>query len=487
MKILLINPPFLNKFSREQRSPAVTKSGTLYYPMWLCFAAGLLEEKGHEIRLMDCPVSGAGWEEVAGLVRESKPNLVVVDTSTPSIYNDVEVAARIKELNPDIFTVLVGPHVSALPKETLQLNANVDAVALKEYEHTMVDLAKALENGTDPTAVPGLVLQRDGCLITTPDRPLFEDLDSIPFVSKTYKKHLNYKNYFYAHSKYPIITIITGRGCPYQCVYCVYPQVFCSHKPRLRSIPNVVDEIEYILHEFPDIKEIMFEDDTLTFDKKRCLEFSEEVLRRGVKFKWSANSRCDLDLETMKALKRAGARLFCVGVESGDQGVLDRMKKSLKVEKVRQFFADAKQAGIKIHGCFMVGNPGETKETLEATLRFAIELEPDTAQFFPIMVYPGTEAYDWASREGYLTTDNFREWLTPDGLHNSIVSRPGLSNTDLVEFCDRARQKFYMRPSYIAKKLGQSLTDFQEFKRLAKGGLSLGRYLFRGSYGKSRP
>jgi radical SAM superfamily enzyme YgiQ (UPF0313 family) len=486
MNVLLINPPFLNKFSREQRSPAVTKSGTFYYPMWLCFAAGLLEESGHSVRLMDCPASGDGWEEVAGLVMEFKPKLVVVDTSTPSIYNDVEVAARIKELSPDIFTVLVGPHVSALPKETLQLNAKVDAVALKEYEHTMADLAKALEEGKDPAAVPELVLQKEGRLITTPARPLVEDLDSIPFVSKAYKRHLDYKNYFYAHSKYPIVTIITGRGCPYQCVYCVYPQVFCSHKPRLRSIPNVVDEIEYILHEFPDIKEIMFEDDTLTFDKKRCLEFSEEVLRRGVKFKWSANSRCDLDLETMKALKRAGARLFCVGVESGDQGVLDRMKKSLKVERVRRFFADAKRAGIKIHGCFMVGNPGETKETLETTLRFAIELEPDTAQFFPIMVYPGTEAYDWAKREGYLTTDNFREWLTPDGLHNSIVSRPGLSNTELVEFCDRARQKFYMRPSYIAKKLGQSLTDFQEFKRLAKGGLTLGRYLFRGTYGKPR-
>jgi radical SAM superfamily enzyme YgiQ (UPF0313 family) len=184
----------------------------------------------------------------------------------------------------------------------------------------------------------------------------------------------------------------------------------------------------------------------------------------------------------MKALKRAGARLFCVGVESGDQGVLDRMKKSLKVERVRQFFADAKRAGIKIHGCFMVGNPGETKETLETTLKFAIELEPDTAQFFPIMVYPGTEAYDWAKREGYLTTDNFREWLTPDGLHNSIVSRPGLSNVDLVEFCDRARRRFYMRPSYIIRKLGQSLTDFQEFKRLAKGGLTLGKHIFRGTY-----
>jgi len=230
-------------------------------------------------------------------------------------------------------------------------------------------------------------------------------------------------------------------------------------------------------------EELMFEDDTLTFNKKRCLEFAEEILRRGIKIKWSANSRCDVDLETMVMLKKAGARLFCVGVESGDQVVLDQMKKAMKVERVRQFFKDAKKAGIKLHGCFMVGNPGETKETLETTLNFAKELNPDTAQFFPIMVYPGTEAYQWAKSNGFLTTSDFREWLTPDGMHNSIVSRPGLSNTELVEFCDRARKEFYIRPSYIFRKMIDGLTDLQEFKRLAKGGWTLGRHIFRGTYG----
>ena len=148
-----------------------------------------------------------------------------------------------------------------------------------------------------------------------------------------------------------------------------------------------------------------------------------------------------------------------------------------------EFYSKAKKAGIKLHGCFMVGNPGETKETLETTLKFAKELNPDTAQFFPIMVYPGTEAYQWAKSNGFLTTSDFREWLTPDGMHNSIVSRPGLSNTELVEFCDRARKEFYIRPSYIFRKMIDGLTDLQEFKRLAKGGWTLGRHIFRGTYG----
>jgi radical SAM superfamily enzyme YgiQ (UPF0313 family) len=217
----------------------------------------------------------------------------------------------------------------------------------------------------------------------------------------------------------------------------------------------------------------MFEDDTLTVNKKRCFEFAEEILRRGLKFEWSANSRADVDLETMKILKKAGARLFCVGIESGVQEILDNMKKNLKVERIRQFFKDAKKAGILIHGCFLVGNPGETKETLEKTLQFAKELNPDTAQFFPIMVYPGTEAYDWAMKNNFLTTTNFQEWLNEDGMHNCIVSRPGLSNHELVAFCDRARKEFYLRPSYITRKFIQGLSDPYEMKRLAKGGIHL--------------
>ncbi len=486
MNILLLNPPFLAKFSREQRSPAVTKSGTFYYPMWLAFAAEVLDQKGHQVKLLDCPASGMEWGQLEPIIKEFCPSLVVIDTSTPSIFSDVETGAKIKKLFPDSFVILVGPHVSALPEESLGINDAIDAVALREYEDTLAELAGNLGSGQPIDNIPGMVLRHKGKLINTGERELRDDIDSLPFVSQAYRKHLDYKDYFYAHSQYPIITIITGRGCPYQCVYCVYPQVFCSRKPRLRSIANVADEIEYILENFPDVEELMFEDDTLTFDKKRCLEFAEEIIRRGIKIKWSANSRCDVDLETMIMLKKAGARLFCVGVESGDQAVLDQMKKSMKVERVRQFFRDAKKAGIKLHGCFMVGNPGETRDTLETTLKFAKELNPDTAQFFPIMVYPGTEAYQWAKSNGYLTTSDFREWLTPDGLHNSIVSRPGLSNTELVEFCDRARKEFYIRPSYILRKLLDGLTDPREFKRLAKGGLTLGRHIFRGTYGGGR-
>jgi anaerobic magnesium-protoporphyrin IX monomethyl ester cyclase len=449
--------------------------------MWLSYATGVLEKNDFHATLFDCPADNIQISDIKVFVKNHKPRLVVIDTSTPSIYDDLQIGEIIKSINPDTFIVLVGPHVSALPEDTLNCSQDVDAVAMHEYEYTLLDLANSLKNNTDWRSIPGLCYRVNGKIIRNPKREFIKDLDSIPFVSSVYKRHLNYKNYFYAHSRYPILTIITGRGCPYQCIYCVYPQTFSGRKVRYRSIENVVEEIEFILKEFPDVKEVMFEDDTLTLNKNRCFEFAEEILRRNIRFNWSANSRADVDLETLKILKRAGARLLCVGIESGDQSLLDKMKKNLNLEQVRQFFQDAKKAGILIHGCFLVGVPGETKESLQKTLSLAKELNPDTAQFFPIMVYPGTEAYQWAQEQNYLITNDFRQWVTEDGLHNCVISRPGLSNKDLVEFCDNSRREFYLRPSYITKKIMMSLTSYHEFKRLVKGARSLSKFILRGT------
>ena len=142
---------------------------------------------------------------------------------------------------------------------------------------------------------------------------------------------------------------------------------------------------------------------------------------------------------------------------------------------------DARRAGILIHGCFMVGNPGETKETLARTLKFAKDLRPDTSQFFPIMVYPGTEAYDWAKEQGYLISEDYSDWLTEEGLHNCVVSRPHLTNGELVEFCDQARREFYLTPGYVASKFMQMILHPKEAKRIIKGARNSLKYLLRGS------
>ena len=469
MKVLLLNPPFLPRFSRSQRSPAVTKSGTLYYPLWLAYAAGALEQAGHQVRLIDAPAEGYNLGFVLRQVGDFQPGLAVVDTSTPSIESDVHVAEAIKEVSPETFVILVGPHVSALPEESLRFGPKVDAVARREYDYTLSDLARALEEGDELQAVKGLSFRGEGGLIVhNPDRPLIKDLDALPLVSQVYKKHLKIEHYFYAITRHPVIAIITGRGCPYRCIYCVYPQTMHGHRYRYRSVENVVAEFEYITQELPQVREIFIEDDTLTVNRKRCRELSQRIIEKGLHITWTANSRADVDYETLKLMKEAGCRLLCVGFESGEQRVLDNIKKQITLEQIRRFVEDAKRAGILIHGCFMVGNPGDTGETLHKTLELAKELNPDTVQFFPLMVYPGTEAYEWAVANGYLTAESYSQWLTPGGLHNCVISQPGLTAEELVDFCDRARQLYYLRPSYIAMKLGQILTHPAEAKRTIK-------------------
>jgi anaerobic magnesium-protoporphyrin IX monomethyl ester cyclase len=486
MKIVALNPPFLPRYSRESRSPAVAKSGTLYYPMWLAYAVGYLEKHGHEVLFLDAPATGLSVAETAQRIADFNPGLAILDTSTPSIYSDVEVAASLKKDAPNLFTVLVGAHVSALPEETLAINPAVDAVAFGEYEETMADLARVLSESGDRDAlqtVSGLAYRDAASRIKkNGPRPYLDNLDDLPMVSAVYKKHLTIEPYFYGHSRHPLVVIVTGRGCPFHCTYCVVPQVLQGHRYRRRSIANVAAEFRFIRDNFPHVKEIMVEDDTLTADPARCRELSALLAAEGLtKIPWSANSRADVDLETMRTMKKAGCRLFCVGFESGDQRILDNIKKGTNLKRIRQFVRDAKRAGIMIHGCFMVGNRGETAETLETTLRFAKELSPDTAQFFPIMVYPGTSDYAYFREKGWIVTEDYRRWLTDDGLHSSVVSNPELSYETLVDFCNRARRRFYLRPVYMAGKLMEIVRHPREAKRIVKAGLTLFRYLFRPS------
>lgn len=392
MNILMLNPPFHPNFSRSSRSPAVSKSGTLYYPIWLAYATGLLEKNGFNVKLIDAPAGNLHIDDVMKIIEDFKPELVVVDTSTPSIINDVEVIDAIKE-NYDCFLVAVGTHVSALADESMQMSQNIDAIARREYDYTVLELAKSLGDGSDLKNIDGLTFRENGEVVHNPDRELIQDLDELPFASEVYKKHLNIEDYFYSANLYPEITIVTGRGCPHRCIYCIMPQVMTGHRYRLRSIEKVVDEMEYIKTEFPQVKEIFFEDDTMTVNRKRTQELCDEIIKRGLKITWSTNSRADIDLETLKKMKAAGCRLLCVGFESGDQEVLDNIGKRLKIAQVREFAVNVKKTGILIHGCFLVGNPGETKETMEKTLQLAKDINPDTAQFFPIMVYPGTSVY----------------------------------------------------------------------------------------------
>jgi anaerobic magnesium-protoporphyrin IX monomethyl ester cyclase len=488
MKILLINPPFkteYGKFSRDQRSPAITKSGTLYYPTWLASATGVLEETGFECKLIDCCARLIKTDEALDIVKDFAPQMVVVNTSTPSIYNDCEFAEKVKKINNKIYTVLVGTHPSAVPEETMKNCTAIDFIARREYEFTLKELAEQLKNELqDFSKILGLTYRNeDGEISSNADRPFIEDLDALPFVSKVYKKHgIKPEDYFFAAAEFPMMMIFTGRGCPNNCFFCVYPQTFHGRqKYRLRSPENVVQEIEYILENFPELKSLGFEDDTFTADLERTKQICRLMIQKGFnkKINWWVNARVTLDLDTMLLMKKAGCRLLIAGFESGNQSILNAMHKGIKLDWSKRYVENARKAGLLIHGCFMVGNPGETKETMEETFQLALKLNTDTAQFFPLMVYPGTDAYRWAEKNGYIITQDYSKWITDDGLHSCVLSFPNLTAEEMVAFCDQARKRYYLRPAYIIAKLKQFIIYPAERKRLYKAGTRFIKFLFR--------
>lgn len=420
------------------------------------------------MKLLDAPAKGYSITETVKEIEKYKPDLVVVDTSTPSIYNDVEIAKAVKKACPNSFVLLVGTHPSAEPEKTLKLANEIDAVARKEYDYTVLSLARSLEGGGSIKDVEGISYRKRDEIISNPDRPYIEDLDSLPFVSSIYKKHLRIEDYFYAANLHPVITILSGRGCPNRCKFCVLPQTFSGRRYRFRTPENIVRELDFIKREFPYVKEVFFEDDTLAANRKRLRKLCSLIVESNLEITWSCNSRADLDFKTLSLMKEAGCRLLCVGYESGCQEILNNVNKGITIDFAKRFTKYCKELGIKIHGCFIFGLPGETKETIERTIEYAKSLNLYSVQFYPIMVYPGTELYRWVKENNYLTTEDYSQWLTKEGVHNCLIDYPHLSSSELTEVCDRALKEYYFRLSYVMSQLKLSLRHPNEIKRIAK-------------------
>lgn len=487
MKIIFINPPFkaeYGKFARENRSAAITRSGTLYYPLWLIYAAAVCEEDGFDVSFLDAPAAPLTEEQSLDWVKEhggTEAKLFVLDTSTPSIYSDIAFGDKLKDIYPEAFVMMVGTHPSALPEETIGISKKIDALARHEFDYIVRDVARALRDGDDPLGVQGLTYEnKTGETISNPDYPYITDMDALPFAAPFIKEHLNHLDYFFSASAYPEIQIFTGRGCPAKCAFCVYPQTMHGHGYRVRSVANVISEIEYIRDNFPDVKEIVIEDDTFTINKQRTIEFCDAMIEKGLnkRFRWLCNARVNLDFETMKRMKQAGCKLLIPGIESGDEQILKNIHKGIKLSQVRRYCADAKKAGLAVHACYMVGNKGETKETMQKTLDLALELNTDTAQFYPLLPFPGTEEWKWYKDAGYIK-GGYADYVKEDGTINSIVELPNLSSQEMVEFCDMARKKYYWRPSYIAHRLRVGLTDPQDLKRSLKAFGRIKEFLFK--------
>lgn len=452
MKVMLLNPPNKYKVSKNSRWPEFTKSGTLYYPFWLAYATVVLREDGrHEPFLLDAIAKGLNFSETLGKMQAFNPELLVVDTSTPTIFRDLEFISEAKKNFPQMKVVLTGRHPTAMPDQTFATSDDVDFIARQEYEFTVLDLANNLSNGRELKIVSGLSWRDGQKIIHNEPRqlPTSEELDAMPFVSKAYKEFLNVWDYRYALARYPMIQIWTSRGCPARCVYCDYPQVFTMHGYRTRSPKNVVDEIEWIQKNLPDVKEVFFEDDTFTIDTERARAICKEIINRNLKVIWSCNVRANVDYETLRLMKESGCRILIVGYESGNQRVLNQMKKGIILKQAEEFTYNAKRCGLKIFGCFMIGLPGDNKESVHDTFNLAKRLMPDMVFFQPATPFPGTEFYNWAKQNGYLVTEDYGKWFDENGRLEVLINYPDLTKENISGLREKLMLNYYLNPKHI--------------------------------------
>jgi anaerobic magnesium-protoporphyrin IX monomethyl ester cyclase len=472
MKTLVINEPFIEAFCRCQRWPARTRGRAIRPPDWLLYATSVMLQAGLDAEFYDFIAYNWGKEKLRQLIREKKPDFVVLDSTTPSIYSDIGCAKICKE-ESSAKVVMVGTHATALPEETLKLSEGaIDLIALGEFDYTIRDIVQkwpALEE------VPGICYLQGGRARFTSQRPLIEDLDSLPFPAG---KYVDIMRYFDAGRLYPHIDIIGGRGCPYRCIFCQWPQLMFGHRYRFRSAKNIVDEIEHDLKLYPLLKygEFFFEDDTFTVNTERAFAICEEIARRNLTIRWSINARPDIcDPRLFKEMKARGCRELLVGFESGDQGILDTIKKGLKLEDAKAFVKVAREAGLSVHGCFVIGLPGETKETALRTIDFALNLGVSTLQFSAAVPLPGSEYFRYCLERNLLKTKSWDDWLD-GGEQGAVVDYPGLSIREINALVDAGLKRFYLRPSFIAPFIFSNRNIFDAYRK-AKGAWNFFSYL----------
>src|SRR5918998_696429 len=347
----------------------------------------------------------------------------------------------------------------------------VDFVARNEFDFTIKEVAE----GRDLAGIKGLSWRnRDGALVHNPERPVLEDMDALPFVSPVYRRDLDYTKYFIGYLKHPYVSLYTGRGCKSRCTFCLWPQTVGGHRYRTRSVGHVMEEIRYIKAEFPGLKEIFFDDDTFTDDLPRAEAIAREMGKLGVA--WSCNAKANVPRKTLEVLKDNGLRLLLVGYESGNQQILHNIKKGMRVEVAERFTKDCHELGIAIHGTFIMGLPGETKKTIEETIRFATRINPHTIQVSLAAPYPGTFLYKQALENGWLDSAN-AELVDANGVQIAPLHYDHLSHSEIFHSGEDFYRRFYFRAPKIASIVGEMVLSPEMMKRRLREGIEFFRFL----------
>jgi hopanoid biosynthesis associated radical SAM protein HpnJ len=473
LKTLFLNPPSYEGFdggagARYQNRREVR---SFWYPTWLAQPAALVPGS----RLIDAPPDDLASDDVlreAGDADGSgRPyDLCIIHTSTPTFTSDARLADAMKQRYPEMRLGFVGAHGAVLPEKTLREAPALEFVCGKEFDYTVREIAE----GRPLAEVDGITYRaEDGSLVATRSRALIHDMDALPSVLDVYENDLTVPNYFIGYLQHPYISLYTGRGCPAQCTFCLWPQTIGGHAYRVRSAQSVYEEMARVPKMFPDVKEIFFDDDTFTADRARTTEVAPMLGSLGIE--WSCNSRANVPYETLKLMKENGLRLLLVGFESGNDRILRNIKKGVTVERAVRFMNDCKKLGIRVHGTFILGLPGESLETIQQTIEFAIAIDPNTIQVSLAAPYPGTELYAQAQQNGWLISEE--QLLLDNGAQDFPMQYPDLDRRAVFNSVEDFYRRFYFRPKPILRIMKDMVKDPDVRRRRLREGKEFFQYM----------
>jgi hopanoid biosynthesis associated radical SAM protein HpnJ len=466
VKTLFLNPPSVDGFDggAGARYQARREIRSFWYPTWLAQTAALVPES----RLIDAPARGLSLDDAAPLAGDYE--LAVLHTSTPSFHSDVQVAERLKAVNPRLKIGFVGAHVAVSPEPSVLASDAIDFVAGNEFDFTIKEIAE----GRPLSEVDGVTHKVDGRAVRNRERAVLHDMDRLPFVTPVYKRDLVVDDYFIGYLKHPYMSLYTGRGCKSRCTFCLWPQTIGGHAYRTRSPGHVLEEIALAKRLFPEVREFFFDDDTFTDDQPRAEAIARGLGELGVT--WSCNAKANVPYDTLKVLRDNGLRLLLVGYESGNQQILHNIKKGMRIEVARRFTADCHKLGITIHGTFIVGLPGETRDTIEETIRFASEINPHTIQVSLAAPYPGTFLHRQAVENGWLV-DGGKTLVQGEGFQITSLAYPHLSREEIFDAVADFYKRFYFRPRKIADITLEMVRSWDMMKRRLREGVEFMHFL----------